>query len=81
MIDQYDPYIELASKIVLHNIDDYIAAAQRYHRDRDYKDLKIMNDLQEWFYSDRFKLYCKIHPDRIMKHIREEVKKINGGAK
>ena len=80
MIDRYDPYIELASRIVLHNIDDYIAAARRYHNYGDYKDLKIMNDLQDWFYSDRFKLYCKIHPDRIMQYLRAEVKKINEGS-
>lgn len=79
MIDRYDPYMELAARIVLHNIDDYISAARRYHLYQDYKDMEIMNDLEKWFYSDRFKLYCKIHPDRIMKHIREEVKKINGG--
>lgn len=74
MIDKYDPYIELASEIVSHNIKRYISAAKRLHEYRDTKALYEMHEIERWFYSDRFRLYCRIHPDRIMEYIKKELK-------
>lgn len=75
MIDKNDPYMELASTIVLKAIEDYIKSARSYRISKSYKDRKIMYDYKKWFYSSRFKLYCSIHPDRIMEHIRKELAK------
>lgn len=72
-IDKYDPYIDLAASIVLHNIKRYISAANHYKKYKDTKDLYELDELKRWFYSDRFKLYCSIHPDRIMEHIKKEL--------
>lgn len=77
MIDKYDPYIELASEIVLHNIKRYIAAGKHYRKYRDSKDIYEMNEINRWFYSDKFNLYCRIHPDRIMEYIRKELSNDN----
>lgn len=71
--DLYDPYVELASEIVLRNINDYISTYKRYQKRRMEKDLYILKDLERWFYSDRFKLYCSIHPDVIMKAIKRRL--------
>ena len=72
-IDKYDPYVELASLIVIHNIDDYISTYRRFMKKRRDSDLYVLKELHRWFYSNRFKLYCNIHPDRIMAHIRKEL--------
>lgn len=72
-IDKYDPYLDLASSIVLHNIKRYISAANHYRKYKDTKDLYELDELKRWFYSDRFKLYCSIHPDRIMEYIKKEL--------
>lgn len=73
-IDKYDPYIELASEIVLHNFKRYISAATRFKKYQKESDLYEMMEIKRWFYSDKFPLYCKIHPDQIMKAIQKELK-------
>lgn len=75
LIDQNDPYIALASEIVLHNFKRYISAAKRYRKYNKATDLYEMEELKRWFYSDKFPLYCKIHPDQIMKAIQKELTK------
>ena len=75
LIDQYDPYITLASEIVLHNFKRYISAAKRYSKYHKETDLYEMEELKRWFYSDKFPLYCTIHPDQIMKAIQKELSK------
>lgn len=71
--DKYDPYIELAASIVIHNVKRYISAAKHYAKYQDTNDLYEMDELKRWFYSDRFRLYCSIHPDRIIEHIKKEL--------
>lgn len=78
-IDKYDPYVELASEIVLHNFKSYISAAKRYRKYNKASDLYEMEELKRWFYSDKFPLYCKIQPDQIMKAIQKELSK-NGNT-
>ena len=80
-IDLYDPYIELASEIVLHNFKSYISAAKRYKKYHKATDLYEMEELKRWFYSDKFPLYCKIHPDQIMKAIQKELSNGNTDSK
>lgn len=72
-IDKFDPYIELASAIVLHNYKRYISAAKRFKKYQKESDLYEMQEIKRWFYSDKFRLYCSIHPDQIMKAIQKEL--------
>ena len=75
MIDSQDPYMELASIIVTQNIHDYIYHATQYQIYHINKHLYEMQGIKRFFYSDRFKLYCNIHPDHIMDYIEKEIKK------
>lgn len=76
MLDQYDPYVQLASEIVLYNVKRYISAGKHYRKFGDPDDIYEMKEIERWFYSDRFKLYCHIHPDRIMEYIRKELSNV-----
>ena len=73
MNPEFDPYIELASEIVLHGFRDYISTAKRYKKFQSKNDLIILQNYERWFYSERFSLYCKIHPDAIMRSIRRQL--------
>lgn len=76
MLDRYDPYVQLASEIVLHNVKRYISAGKHYKKYGDADDLYEMKEIERWFYSDRFKLYCNIHPDHIMQYIKKELSNV-----
>ena len=71
--DYSSPYKDLATAIVLLAVKDYKKTLRAIWKnpESEYKRRKLIAqkaELEEFFYSDDYRMYCSIDPDKLIKH-------------
>lgn len=77
-VDNNDGYINLANAIIVQAADDYLKVLRRLKKHPDSKScLDELEELEEFFHSEKFEILTDVDPDYILDRLKKEVEDEN----